>query len=111
MISVEDREAIGRRVARASRGPWVVERDRFGAPRIRTAAQDGPNELVVWRDFLPAAEADLEFIALARNLLERLVAAAGGEQGTVTEEELAMLESAGRRASGGPWVASLDEDR
>ena len=110
MIPVEDLEEIRRRVARSSPGPWVAEQDRFGAPRIRTAAEDGPNNLVVWRDFLPAAEADVEFIALARNLLERLVAAAGGEKDAVTEKELTALESAGRRASGGPWVACVGSD-
>ena len=110
MIPVDDLEGIRRRVARSAPGPWVVEQDRFGAPRIRTAAADGPSELVVWRDFLPAAEADVEFIAMARNLLERLVAAAGGETDALTEEELSALESAGRRASGGPWVAHVDRD-
>ncbi len=110
MIPVEDLEEIRRRVARSAPGPWVVEQDGFGVPRIRTAAADGPSEIVVWRDFLPAAEADVEFIAMARNLLERLVKAAGGETDAITEKELTALESAGRRASGGPWVAYVDSD-
>lgn len=98
----------------------MVERDFTGAERIRVAggAPKGgtpkggtPKELVVWRDFEPAPDADVEFIALARNLMEKLVDAADRGADLITGEELDRLDAAARRATAGPWTPCLDDDQ
>jgi hypothetical protein len=112
MIPQRELSAIRRRLAGSAPAPWVVERDVSGAERIRTAAKDASKELVIWRDFQPAGDADVEFIALARNLMDKLVEAADrGPVDIVTREELDRLEAAARRASEGPWTPCLEDEQ
>src|SRR5437764_14747830 len=107
MIPPHDLTSIRERLAGSAPGPWVIERDASGA-RIRTAAAGARNEIVIWRDFEPAGDADVEFIALARNLMDKLVEAADrGAVDIVTREEQDRLEAAERRAAAGPWHAVL----
>ena len=111
MIPQRDLASIRQRLAGSAPAPWVVERDASGA-RIRTAATGAPKELVIWRDFEPAPEADVEFIALARNLMDKLVEAADrGTDDIVSQEELDRLEAAARRASAGPWTPVLADEQ
>src|SRR5216683_714732 len=99
MIPRRELATIRRRLAATAPAPWVVERDAAGAPRIRTDADADGRELVIWRDFEPAPEADVEFIALARNLLDRLVDAADDAAvDLVSPEELDSLERAAQQA-------------
>lgn len=108
MLSLRELAAIRRRLAATAPGPWKVERDVSGAPRIRTG---GDHEIVIWRDFEPAGEADVEFIALARNLLEPLVeAAASGEVESIGAGELDRLEVAAQRATPAPWTPRLEDE-
>lgn len=109
MLPFQDLVEIRRRLAATAPGPWKVERDLNGAARIRTGAG---NEIVIWRDFEPAAEADVEFVALARNLLDPLLKAAEtGQTGGVDGAELERLESAARRATPAPWTARLEDEQ
>src|SRR5437763_2500700 len=109
MIAPRDLASIRQRLAGSAPGPWVIERDASGA-RIRTAAAGTHNEIVIWRDFEPAGDADVEFIALARNLMDKLVEAADrGPVDIQTQEEHDRLEAAAGRASGGPWTPVLVE--
>jgi len=110
MIPQGDLASIRERLAGSAPAPWVVERDASGARRIRTAAEGVQKELVIWRDFEPAGDADVEFIALARNLMDKLVEAADrGAVDIVSQEELDRLEEAAGRATAGPWTPVLDE--
>src|SRR5260370_20436118 len=109
MIPPDGLTSIRQRLARSAPAPWVVERDASGA-RIRTAAAGARNEIVIWRDFEPAGDADVEFIALARNLMDKLVEAADrGAVDIVSQEELDRLEEAAGRARAGPWAPRPDE--
>src|SRR5438270_5688396 len=108
MIPPHDLTSIRERLAGSAPGPWVIARDAVGR-RIRTAAAGARNEIVIWRDFSPAGDADVEFIALARNLMNKLVeAAARGTVDIVSQEELDRLEEAAGRASAGPWAPVVD---
>jgi len=110
MIPPRDLISIRQRLAGSAPAPWVVERDASGGRRIRTAAAGTQNEIVIWRDFEPAGDADVEFIALARNLMDKLVEAADrGTVDIVSQEELDRLEAAAGRASAGPWTPVLDD--
>jgi hypothetical protein len=110
MIPPHDLASIRQRLAGSAPAPWVVERDASGAGRIRTAAAGTEKEIVIWRDFEPAGDADVEFIALARNLMDRLVEAAdAGTVDIVSQEELDRLEAAAQRATAGPWTPVLDD--
>jgi hypothetical protein len=112
MIPQHDLASIRQRLAGSAPAPWVVERDASGVRHIRTAAPGTPRELVIWRDYEPAPEADVEFIALARNLMDKLVeAAARGAADIVSREELDRLEAAARQASVGPWTPVLDDEQ
>src|SRR5439155_8290145 len=103
MISPRDLASIRQRLAGSAPAPWVVERDASGARRIRTAAAGARKEIVIWRDFEPAGDADVEFIALARNLMDKLVEAADRRAvDIVSQEELDRLEAAARQATAGP---------
>ncbi|HKN48601.1 MAG TPA: hypothetical protein VJ010_00040 [Actinomycetota bacterium] len=110
MIPQSDLASIRQRLAGSAPAPWVVERDASGARRIRTAAAGPQKEIVIWRDFEPAGDADVEFIALARNLMDKLVEAADRRAvDIVSQEELDRLEAAARQATAGPWTPVLDE--
>jgi len=112
MIPRRELATIRRRLAATAPAPWLVERDAAGAPRIRTDADADGRELVIWRDFEPAPEADVEFIALARNLLDRLVDAADDAAvDLVSPEELDSLERAAQRATSAPWTPVLEEEQ
>src|SRR5437588_11291478 len=111
MIPPHDLTSIRQRLAGSAPAPWVVERDASGA-RIRTAAAGAQNEIVIWRDFEPAGDADVEFIALARNLMDKLVEAADrGTVDIVSQEELARLEAAARQATAWPWTPILGDEQ
>src|SRR5882724_213002 len=111
MIPPHDLTSIRQRLAGSAPAPWVVERDESGA-RIRTAAVGAQNEIVIWRDFEPAGDADVEFIALARNLMDKLVEAADrGTVDIVSQEELDRLEAAARQATAGPWTPILGDEQ
>jgi hypothetical protein len=75
-LSEDDLAQIERRIAAASPGPWTA----FYGPGIggddfiRVSEQDGEPDMYVSRDREPAAEADLEFIAEARQDVPRLLA-------------------------------------
>src|SRR3989442_7929496 len=101
MIPPHDLTSIRQRLAGSAPAPWVVERDASGA-RIRTAAAGAQNEIVIWRDFEPADDADGEFIALARNLMDKLVEAADrGKVDMVSQEDHGRTEAgASPRRSG-----------
>src|SRR5207244_2631029 len=110
MIPQSDLASIRQRLSGSAPAPWVVERDASGARRIRTAAAGPQKEIVIWRDFEPAGDADVEFIALARNLMDKLVEAADRRAvDIVSQEELDRLEAAARQATAGPWTPVLDE--
>src|ERR1700704_3499905 len=112
MIPQHDLASIRQRLAESAPAPWVVERDASRARRIRTAAAGAERELVIWRDFEPAGAADVEFIALARNLMDKLVEAADqGPVATVSQEERDRLEAAARQATAGPWTPVLADDQ
>jgi len=112
MIPQHDLASIRQRLAGSAPAPWVVERDASGSRRIRTAAEGAQKELVIWRDFEPAGDADVEFIALARNLMDKLVEAADrGTVDIVSQEELDRLEAAARQATAGPWTPILGDEQ
>src|SRR5207244_12029506 len=108
MIPQIDLASIRQRLAGSAAAPWVVERDASGARRIRTAAAGPQKEIVIWRDFEPAGDADVEFIALARNLMDKLVEAADRRAvDIVSQEQLDRLEAAARQAPPGPGPPGL----
>jgi len=54
----------------------------------------------------------VEFIALVRNLMEKLVDAADrGTVDNISREELDRLDAAARLATPGPWTPCLDDDQ
>jgi len=63
----------------------------------------------VKRDQEPGDDADVEFIAMARNVLPRLVRALDGKQRSVTIAELDMIDAVASRATAGPWTAFIEE--
>lgn len=60
------------------------------------------------RDQKPGDDADLEFIALARNVLPRLVSALHGKPNSVAIDELDMIDAVANRATRGPWTAFIE---
>lgn len=94
---------VRRRLAATSPGPWRVERDSDGGTFIRTGEQSGETRLFVSHESDPAPEADLVFIAAARNMLGALLEAGQG-RGPSPEEIEALMTA----ASPGPWRAHLE---
>lgn len=77
-ISGAELSAIQKRAEAASAGPWrsIVEgRDQpSGDSFIMVGLDDGQADMYVFRDRRPAAAADLDFIAAARQDIPRLIA-------------------------------------
>lgn len=99
---------IRQRIAAASPAPWTVEADSNGFKHIRVGTADGAR-LTVTRDQKAGDDADLEFIALARNVLPRLVNALLGKANAVTIDELDKIDAVTDRATRGPWRAFVEE--
>jgi hypothetical protein len=100
---------IRERLAAASPAPWTVETDSNGVKHIRVGAGQSSVQLSVRRDQEPGDDADVEFIAMSRNVLPRLVNALEGKQASVTIEELDMIDAVVNRATPGPWTAFIEE--
>jgi hypothetical protein len=75
-------DRIARRVERASPAPWraFLESDGGlgGCSVIVVSDSDGEPDLYLWRGDEPAADADFEFVATARQDIPRLLEAARG---------------------------------
>jgi hypothetical protein len=103
-------DGIRRRLEAASPQPWTLAFDVDGSRYIQTSREGDESRLFVKRDLDPASDADLEFIALARNALPRLVQAVGsGQTDLVTPAELDAYEHAAARATVGPWTPFIEE--
>jgi hypothetical protein len=64
---------------------------------------DGENRLFVRHDLNPAPDGDLAFIALARNVLEQLIAAVeSGDPHAISRAELDQIDVAAHTRSGHP---------
>jgi hypothetical protein len=100
---------IRERLAAASPAPWTVETDSNSVKYIRVGAEQSGAQLSVKRDQEPGDDADVEFIAMSRNVLPRLVSALDGKQRSVTIEELDMIDAVANRATPGPWTAFIEE--
>jgi hypothetical protein len=100
---------IRERLAAASPAPWTLETDSNGVKHIRVGAEQGSAQLSIKRDQEPGDDADVEFIAMSRNVLPRLVSALDGKQRSVTIEELDMIDAVANRATPGPWTAFIEE--
>jgi hypothetical protein len=110
MIPAAELAKITARSRAASGSSWSLWRDEAGNPVVRVTFSDGHEEVLrVTRERTPASVADVEFIANARQDLERLVE---GVRGAVelTPEELEDIDARCRRASPGPWMVSLESD-
>ena len=78
-ITVSELQAMAERVDAASKGPWesfIDARDHFGGDNfIRIGGfDDDEADMYVSRDTTPANDADLDFIANARQDIPRLIA-------------------------------------
>jgi hypothetical protein len=103
-------QAIKSRLALIDPPPWTVETAEDGATFIRTGRKDGESRLFVRHDLQPAPDTDLTFIALARNLLERLVVAIECDDlGTIEPDELDAFDETARRATSGPWTPFIED--
>src|ERR1700704_2109743 len=100
---------IRQRVAAASPAPWTVEADSNGVKSIRVGTAENGALLSVKRDQQPSDAADVEFIALARNVLPHLISALHGKSTSVTIDELDMIDAVANRATTGPWTAFIEE--
>lgn len=110
MIPAAELAKIMARSHAASGSFWTLWRDEAGNPMVCVAFPDGHEELLrVTRERAPASAADVEFIAHARQDVERMVE---GLRGAVelTTEELQDIDTRCRRASPGPWMVSLESD-
>ena len=102
-------EAMRRRAAAATAGPWAVVRDPDGVPAIATGGDDG-RLLYITRDSDIAREEDIRFIALARDAVPRLLDALESPEASISAEELAALDAVAAQATPAPWVAFLDSN-
>lgn len=111
MDSLRERlDAIKARLAETSHAPWTLETGSEGVRFIRTARTDGENRLFARHDLEPAPDGDIAFIALARNVLERLVDALdGGDPQSISREELDEIAAVTDRATSGPWTPFIEE--
>ena len=83
--------------------------ERIDEMRRRVAEAGLQPGLRVTREADPAGPADVDFIALAMDVVPRwLDAVASGTTGSITESQLAAAEEAARRASPGPWIPFLE---
>jgi hypothetical protein len=110
MISTAELAEIMARSHAASGSSWNLGRDQAGNPVVRVAFPDGHEEILrVTRERTPASTSDVEFIAHARQDVERLVEVLRGTL-EVEAEELEDIDARCRRASPGPWMVSLESD-
>jgi hypothetical protein len=110
MDSLHERlDAIRARLAETSPAPWTVETGGEGARFVRTGQTDGEDRLFVRHDLAPAPDGDVAFIALARNVLERLVDALDGNPHSISPEELDEIQAAADGATRGPWTPFIEE--
>lgn len=66
-------------------------------------------QFYIKHDEAPASDADIEFVALARDVLPWLLdALVHGNQDAVTDEELDEIELVVAHASAGPWTTFLE---
>ena len=94
----------------ASAAPWVVESDGEGPPFIRTGRPRGEQRLFLRRDLESAHPHDLAFVALARNVVDRLLASwANAAAPSISPAELDEIEKVAAKASPGPWRAFIEE--
>jgi hypothetical protein len=99
---------LKRRISAASPAPWVVRRE-GELIAIDTGRSDG-KRLFIKRDLEQAGDADVEFIATARNMLPRLVEAAVVKDASLlTVDEFEVIETALRNATPGPWIPHLED--
>lgn len=103
-------DPIRRRAIAASALPWTVERGSDGVAHIRTGRTDGESRLFVRRDLVPADNSDVEFIALARAAVPRLLGALECEDvASISEGELDEIEAVVTAASAAPWRPFIEE--
>jgi hypothetical protein len=94
-------------ITAASPAPWTLQRE--GEVAIQTGRPDG-KRLFFRRDLEQAGEADLEFIATARNMLPRLLeAAVSKDANLITASQFERIETVLRDATPGPWIPHLED--
>ena len=113
MAGIDERRLseIRDRASAASPGPWILGEavdDRF---IINTARSDG-RRLRIMRDLQPAGEGDVQFIAMARELIPRLLDVIETQAfDEVTTEDLDLFDEVVANASAGPWTAFIEDEQ
>jgi hypothetical protein len=102
--------AVESRLRHAFPAPWTVADGVDGRRCITIGRSDGEKRLFVRHDLEPAPDADLAFIALARDVLERLLDALDkGDPNAIATSELDRIEAVTDAATSGPWKAFIEE--
>jgi hypothetical protein len=110
MVFKAQLDQISRRLQGATKGPWTVESDPGIGRYIQTGRSQGESRLRVKRNLNPASDEDIEFIAIARQALPRLIQALeSGRTDLVSPAELDEYEEAASRATPGPWTPFIEE--
>ncbi len=110
MTELDERlRALRGRISGVDLPPWVLDTDTAGTRLILTGRTEGENRLYVELDVDAAGEDDMAFIALARNVLERLAEAVERDPHLISPQELDEIEAVTARASTRPWIAFLED--